>query len=51
MERDPWQPFEGEVLPSQRLNLRQRMAQFVLGFMESITPADLGDVDEENSGG
>ncbi len=47
MERDPWQPFDGEVLPIQRLTLRQRMAQLAMSFMETIQPADLGDADED----
>lgn len=42
MERDRWQPFDGEVLPSQRITLRQRMAELVFRFMETIQPADLG---------
>lgn len=45
--RDKWQQFEGEVSPSQRLSIRQRMAQLVFTFMEGFVPADLGDIDEE----
>lgn len=49
MERDTWAPFDGEVLPSQRITLRQRMAQLAMSFMEGWMPADLGDVDEEET--
>ena len=40
-------PFDGEGLLGQHFSLRQRLAQLAMRFLESITPDDLGDVDDE----
>lgn len=49
MERDRWQPFEGEVTPSQRLGIRQRLADLAFRFIETIVPADLNDVEDDDT--